>query len=616
MLSPGILWFFYLVVIFVVFFIIQYLTEWIFHLDTTANTVKLREKSQYRLADNYVALPGNSDGILNCTLNEKLIPCQLDDENNVCDGCKQVYATCVHIDNDVYSDDGQTVLIPANKEANEGYCLPHKLAAESCSRRHGGKWILTTSNDNRDEILYTFECLCSTPNFFVNNPEDGNNCTLFVGCSGGKMKNPDTWRTYDDIECECGPQDKAVPGQPPYCAPLNIYLRQYTNDDEPFSVIPANYLDPAYRVLLTVDDKTVDSYTLPDPCTFDVVTRTYIRGIGKIQYDKTTNTCFCVSTNSNYMTTILNDDYLLNNGGKYANAMMKIRINSEDGEETSNVYEIQRKGAEQSTLVGVRVRYTNYPIKLPYLESESFNMGNKYGFNYQLFPTIPKERQSFAYVYCYEAMTPNSSNIIVPQGHHITYVPTFMSDGIDSRYRVYNGCIAHVDVPAYEPKNKQGYMMIYPIPPATEYKSIYGTTGIMGSLTSPDVNSGKFVSTYAMPMVGKNDNFEIYSRLFTGTVFVYTINGKVYMRPVSCGIETLTQKYRLNVDPKWRSSEEQVKGLSGSKPLEMAQSKRDGHMFTHTSYGVERNGIGVAAQQFARYTFDQDDNVIFPTYYS
>ncbi|ACD03488.1 pif-1 [Musca domestica salivary gland hypertrophy virus] len=640
----------FVVIFLIVYILINFLCYWIFNRDKSPFILR-QPISKYRLADNYVygnRLDPTADGNLNCTANDKLIECDLDDNNElgrdaVCAQCKQISARCVNIREPIYrADDPSRVLIEPNSSPTKGYCLPSKTIETKCTRRNGGKWILSTvgdsvSNATARDLVYTFECYCSTPNFFQTETigADSGDCTRFVGCRHGKLES-DTWSSYEDMRCLCPTKMYEAKigsaNEPPSCVPLNVYRRVYDNADNkpPFEILSQQYIDPDYLVLLRGGGNSEQQISLPNPCTFDVTTKTFIRGIGRVVWDSTAKIAFCMSSHENYTTVIMNDDYLIGNGGKYANAMFRYRISTTDESnddaddnmnryENATVYEVLRKGARVRTLSGVRIPYWNFTVYLPYLETNSYNMGNGSGRHYATHPIIPFERQRYTFVYVYQAEVPDHRDEIV-LGNGIQYIPAFMTTSFESSYRVYNGTIPCINVSEQDSgtSSVRRFWILYPTPPGAAYKTKLGTTGIMGELTRPNVESDRFTAGYSFHFAHDNE-VEPYTDLFTGTIFTYTLNKKVYSRPVSPGDELLVSKYRRNYDPQWiNRPRETIKGYSPSQPFQFALTGRDTHMFTRNSYDVERNGVGVAKQKIARYEFDKNNNnrLVFKTFYS
>lgn len=623
----------FIVLFLIIYIIINYICISIFN--KGKRQFLLKKPNKFRLADNYIygnRLDPSADGSLNCTTaDNKLIECDIDENNQLgrnamCAQCKQISARCVHIKEPVYSaDDPNKIIIEPNSSPEKGYCLPAKTTTNSCTRRNGGKWILSTVEDTVEadpkNLIYTFECYCSTPQFFQ--ADSGGDCTRFIGCRNGHLTS-ESWSSYEDMTCTC-PSDlyEEKPGsanEPPSCIPLNIYRRG--GEHSLFEILDPQFVDNTYKMLLNGDRKV----NLPNPCTFDLTTKTYVRGIGKVVWDSKRKIAYCQSTNSNYMTAIMNDDYLFGNGGKYANAMFRYRIkemdeSNDDADDCNNryenavVYEVFRKGARVETLSGIRIPYSNFTIYLPYLEKTSYNMGSTLGRRYTNHPNIPALRQQYAFVYVFEADTPNHKvDILI--GSTIQYIPAFMSTSFESSYRVYNGAIPCVNVSENQHIGKRGFWIMYPTPPGSQYKNKLGKQGIMGDLIRPNVESDKFTSGYGFPMV-YDDQVQVYTELFTGTIFTYTFNNKVYSRPVSCGDILLTSKYRRNYDPNWINRPlEEIKGYSPSKPFQFAVTSRDGHMFTRNSYDIERNEIGVTKRKISRYELGETGGIVFKAFYS
>lgn len=639
----------YLSIIIIVFLIIyvtvNYITVLIFNKGKP--NFALKPKSEYRLDENYIyGIKGNEDepvgGDLNCTTeNYKLIECDIDENNELgknakCSQCRQISARCVNIKEYIYSSsDPNKVVIKPNSSPTKGYCLPSSTSTNSCTRRNGGKWILTKTLDNEIEkgddddksdknIVYTFKCFCSTPNFFQNDILSGNDCTKFIGCRHGKLQD-ENWQSYEDMKCSC-PENFYEPtigsaNVPPTCIPLNIYRRKYEKGTEPFEMLDKRFIDPAYLNIF----ENSSAINIPNPCTFDVTTKTFIKNIGRVIFNRTKQVAYCESINPNYKTIIINDDYLYGNSGKYANALFRFRTHdidesNDDADDNYNrydngiIYEIFRKGSNAITLSGSRVPYGNFPIYLPYLERDSYNMGNMGGYDYRLFPIVSRGRQKYAMVYVFDAITPDYKVDII-LGNTLQYIPTFMSTSTDTRYRVYNGAIPCVNVADVSSVGTNHvYRMMYPTPPANKFKEKLGLKGIVGERVYPNENSDEFVSTYGFSFIYNNE-LEPYTELFTGTIFSYSIDNKIYTRPVSCGDKYLTTRYRLNFDENWRNHRPSVLGISNDTLYQFAISGRDAHMFTRNSFDIERQEIGTTKKKVSKYDVS-GERIKFQTFYS
>lgn len=630
------LYLYLVVVVFIVIYIcLNYIAVKIFNHGKPE--FQLKKATQFRLDSNYVygkePLSPSANGDLNCSTKEgKLIECDIDPDNELgfdskCAQCRQIAARCVNVSQPIYSaQNPDEILIQPNSSPTKGYCLPSMTTTNTCTRRNGGKWILTTENEPVEDkhLVYTFSCFCSTPKFFQNDVDSGD-CTRFVGCRHGQLADTQ-WTSYETMRCTCPAdlfeEEIGSANQPPTCIPLNIYRRKYTDDaSAPFERLAIEYIDPDYRSLISKD------ISLPNPCTFDVTTKTYVRGIGQVVWDRQRKVAYCKSKHTDYMPTILTDDYLYGNGGKYANAMFRYRIRNtietnDDSDDNYNdyargtMYEVLRKGCPVENLAGVRLPYWNFPIYLPYLEINSYNMGNAAGRHYTLYPVIPSHRRTYTMVYVFEAQRPDHTTDVV-LGNGIQYIPSFMTISFESTRRVYNGAIPCVNVANISYwYNKRAFWIMYPTPPGRGFTNKLGTTGIMGQLSHVDETMDKYTAGYGFHFAF-DGKVEPYTELFTGTLFTYSIDNQVYTRPVSCGDKVLTNKYRFNYDPKWiNRPPEAIIGYVSSGVLQFAVTGRDGHMFTRNSFDIERHEIGVTTRAISRYELDESRGTItFKTFY-
>lgn len=548
----------------------------------------------------------------NCNI-ESLTICDVNDKFS-CGKCKEPLATCHHISNDMtlQIQGSKEVFIKANTNKNEGYCLSLNSSgsARTCTRKNGGKWIMTL---NPSQTLYKFECFCSQHNYFVNSPID-NDCTQFVGCVNGQIKNND-WKSVDEIDCECNinyestrtSHQKSSISDAPQCILKNIFKWK----TPPFPVLDRKYIDPLYLNLITSEIK------VPNPCLYDLATNTFIDDIGEIVIDPKTNIAFCRALKVGYTSVITNSDYLLNNNGNYSNSITSFTNNVQDliKRHDETVYEYQRTKIDtpDNVLHGVRVYYNNFKFKLSYLEPDSGNM-NGPGVLFNFAPRIPKDRINFVYVYVYNAPTPAPVDLKdMPMGKMLYWAPFFNTQGgINSSNRVYNGIMPlRGGAIAYMQK------IFFPLPPVpNSCKKLAGFDGLYPVNGSLNAEEDKWAIDYALPL-NVGNNFK--SRINTGAILNYHIKDVLYTKPLSCDSLDLTQKYRKNFNPNFSV-------LYGAHYTywmyyvnncenEYLANKSDEHMWPETCYGLEKNGIGSAEAHIGRYKVENNE-VKFCEFYS
>lgn len=544
-------------------------------------------------------------------LPDSLKVCDMNDKFS-CGRCKEPLATCHHIPIDMTIEvpGSKDIVIKANKNKQEGYCLTLNASgsARTCTRKNGGKWILVL---NPSQTLYRFECFCSQHNYFVNSPID-NDCTQFVGCINGKMKSND-WNKFEDIECTCKQNfesSRIAFNSPISEAPQCVLKNIFKWEKPPFPVLEKKFIDPVYLDIVTPE------ISLPNPCLYDLATNTFSNDIGEIVLDTSKNIAYCRALKIGYTTAITNSDYLLNNNGNYANCLTSFTKNVQDLVKRKDeiIYEYQRTkvNTKDNVLRGVRIYYNDFKFKLNYLDPNSGNM-NGPGIIYSFAPTIPKNRIEFAYVYVYNAPTPTPLQLTdIKLGSMMYWCPFFNTrGGIESSKRVYNGI-----VPLKGGSTESKQMVFYPLPPVpTSCKKLAGFTGLY-SVSNTDASSEEYAFHYALPLTLGN-NF--LSRKNTGVIMNYNIKDKLYSKPLSCGSLDLTQKYRYNFNPKFSVL---AQGMATSWMYYRSTcddhylaDEKDEHMWPETSYGLDSEGIGGVEPYHGRYKVE-NNKVEFCTFFS
>lgn len=545
-----------------------------------------------------------------CTM-QQLKKCTMDDRFS-CGACKQPLAICNHFYSDTLVEiNGVTANVPKNTSPNEGYCLAldENISQRKCSQKHGGKWILTT---NANQTLLRFECFCSEPGFFVNSPVTGD-CSVFVGCNNGAIKSQD-WNLLSEIDCHCLPdfisnRDGQPSGTKSAAAPQCVAKNIFQLDNPPFPVLDTKFIDKFYMSALGVGDNEI---RLPNPCLMDLASRTFVEGIGEVRTKIIEATqqevAYCVSLNDAYTTVVVNDDYLLNNNGQYANGLMKFVDDEKNLAENEIVYEYFRTKIDQpdDPLQGRRVRYKNLNnMKFPYLTQGSGNLGGD-GQLYTYAPIMNLATAPNSYVYVYSAPSPEPVEIIF--GEWLSYMPVFMPPSFEASVRVFNGVIPFK--PAYN--NTQMYYAVWPMVPPRAFTGCFGTTGIMGS-SRPEGAERVFAEHFCLPL-RMDGEMNSYSRLFTGTMLKYTLKNQVYNKPISCGNANLLLKYRTNYNDKYDYVPPR-KYLRFTGKFVTPADEHDEHLFTENAVGYEENDLGCGERKYSRYTFE-NHIVKFPHYYN
>lgn len=112
-------------------------------------------------------------------------------------GCMQLTARCVHFDNDVnYLVEGKKIIIPKNKNINEGYALSIGVISDHCNLYHGDMSLIARSVNSTDYMLV---CVCKNPGYLGNVDLLGP-CTTVNICNGSIV---DINVPLNQIECKC-----------------------------------------------------------------------------------------------------------------------------------------------------------------------------------------------------------------------------------------------------------------------------------------------------------------------------------------------------------------------------------------------------------------------------
>lgn len=256
--------------------------------------------------------------------------------------------------------------IPANRDSTEGYkgrilhnpsLLSLRNGDKYCSvKKRGERAILVHVNSNihtkkiESRSVYEWQCECTERDMFVNAADRYSLCTRYLGCNlNGARPSFDpiqgtAWSSFSDLTCDCTKASVFVPGRPPQCQ-LRDYFNNYTDIDEkrsdvvssssplyskyflPFDMIDEEYVRFAFKDMETA--KRLKPQGLPNPCVYDSLNNKFLEPeflrddlVGAaIEED---GTVYCFSHNSRITTVRYSDDYLKNNGGMYANGVVKV----------------------------------------------------------------------------------------------------------------------------------------------------------------------------------------------------------------------------------------------------------------------------------------------------
>lgn len=456
------------------------------------------------------------------------VTCNISSSAFDCFHCNEILASCIHFDNDevLYSDDGVEVgIIPKNSSKTEGYCLRmNGKERRTCSSVRGGKWIVAKNDENR----FAYVCYCSTPSIF-DNTSFFSDCTEFKGCSNGTIK--PGWHSLSDIECDCNQgYSFEREGIHPICKRKNHF---YTSSDKSIQ-LKREHIDPNYRGA---------NLNLPNPCLIDARTGKLAVDAGKLTM--LNGIAFCEAISELFTTVAFEDDYLIGNGGKYANAIVSV---SSEAPLHGTIYETRTKkrdGSLYPIFEGRRYRLDNFLFKLPYTDSSSANLGG--GGPYFPFAASISRRWE-ASIYVYKALSPIEPTFIV--GVHNSFIPTFVHH-LESKNRHYTGNVAFKRVPL-QPCGTQNIIYLWKgiLKERYPYFGISGYSEHFG--VDPEKDTKLLRGYVAHPFCTRNNVTEIneYTATFTG-IFLNTVQDNELHTAVICPGEYITTLYRMVFDEAW-----------------------------------------------------------------
>lgn len=356
-----------------------------------------------------------------------LVECDVSRGGLDCFDCNQSFSQCVHFSNDetIFNDKNAIVTkIKKNKDANTGYCLKvTDKGQRTCTSKNGGKWILAQDND----ALISYVCQCTSQHIFDNETKYGD-CTKVNACKNGTIK--DGWSSLSTIECECNVDYvPAKIGQYPACVKDSYFKIKPAETTE----APDEFLNPIYRGL-----------KLPNPCNFDYLSKSFKPGAAVLAIEN--NVAYCKLIDRDNFTTIrFTDDYLLNNGGNFANGIISTTFIATTTS-FDDVFETVAKDASGKSIGVLRgkaipIRKFTLTDKFPYLDRNSGNMGGT-GTLYTSAAIIKNPIN--AHIYVYEEITPIPVKLTL--GNYVDYRPVFVS-GFEATNRHFSGNIEFISPP-------------------------------------------------------------------------------------------------------------------------------------------------------------------------
>jgi len=189
-----------------------------------------------------------------------LRPCTLSDQTS-CIGCQSMIARCTHFSSDTtfFDDEGQPHTIPANADADEGYCMTitnNDINVE-CNVFHGDLALIKIEPESPASMFF---CNCKNPGFIGNTSLLGACDTPFI-CNG---EVDDINQPIDQINCKCSATQYSVKNNDtiplPMCVDMTIQqanarnrLNDVMQNVESDKLAPINIYNTAIQRLLNVD---------------------------------------------------------------------------------------------------------------------------------------------------------------------------------------------------------------------------------------------------------------------------------------------------------------------------------------------------------------------------
>lgn len=462
---------------------------------------------------------------------DNLVECNVSKADFDCFSCKAALSSCQHFsdDEELYGADGKVVgVIPKNRNEETGYCL--RMAGKGkreCTTKNGGKWLLSKN----DEGKYAYICYCSTPKIFSNSSLYGN-CTNSSICLHGKIR--EGWNSLEKIECDCDSGYISMgTGINAKCLKKNSFQKQYLGEEH----LKLEYIDKEFRGR---------NLALVNPCIIDALTGELTFG-GKVVL--TDGIAYCEAVKPGVITLQFDDDYLIGNGGKFANGIVSITDDPGQIETNGEIAETHTKredGSFYGSFIGFRIKRPHETVKLkyPFLDSHSANMGGL-GTLYNYMSIIKNKNQS--YMYFYHALTPEA--VVFTPGTVASYIPVF-SHAFEATIKQWHGNVPVYSIPIQE-ENTLYASFIWKGPFGERYPIFSRSRGEYRHLKLKETPS--LTSNFIAPLFfKKNEETKVnpYSSLFSGIFLTRTIPSDTYTVGVSPG-KVLATKYRFQVDSDW-----------------------------------------------------------------
>lgn len=208
-------------------------------------------------------------------------------------------------------------------DAKTFYCLPPAQLGAACTAERGGQWVITY---NPVTSAYNLVCRCTRPDVFISSEIDGGDCNNVTAC-----KNPiaGTETSISALLCECDYFQTFEPysdakGRGPTCLNSDFFTSPHDPiqfDKSP--VLDRDLVNSEYLVQFP------EGRSFPDPCAVDYMQGDLILNVAKAVRDERTNIVQCklidpVNSEGQYALVIASTDYLDQNNGSAANALVKV----------------------------------------------------------------------------------------------------------------------------------------------------------------------------------------------------------------------------------------------------------------------------------------------------
>lgn len=336
-----------------------------FYVLPTSNDPKNQQEVAHRKKRSTVIGRRDKREIKPCTITAA-VPCSTLD-NKPCSNCSNCSDTskskcrCIVLNQTIYFEDG--TLIPKSGGKTQGICLPASIGAallltnnRPCTYRTGCRWVMhgvevkgrpetisATSNtpsllkglnaiadsyqrsSSKPVAIVRFERICIQPHLYSMDQTTGD-CTFQIACGGIQVGQLDPQAdSIDTAQCICrNPYIVSIDGKA--CIPRNTFLSYYKLNLKYISHLD---VDPEYLKFLATTSASklkISAYEMQllgliDPCQFDLLTGKFLE---KSYLQRYKGIVFCRSDSPKDVAVTLDDDYLLGNGGRWPNGIIRI----------------------------------------------------------------------------------------------------------------------------------------------------------------------------------------------------------------------------------------------------------------------------------------------------